>query len=259
MIKPIIVANWKLYGNKTFVQEFSKYFNLNLKNYLKKNTIIIAPPIIYIEYMKKLINEKNIFFSSQNIDYHNEGAFTGEISSRMLNDIGVKYVILGHSERRKNHFESNKLIAKKFHSVKKNNLIPILCIGETKEEKKLELTEKILKKQIDEIFLKCGKFAFNKTIVAYEPIWAIGSGKTATPNLINKILKMIKKYIIKNSFNNIKLYMQYGGSVSPENIKNIINEKYVDGVLIGSGSLNFKNFKKIIQISSNFNKKKTSS
>ncbi|NIH41234.1 MAG: triose-phosphate isomerase [Buchnera aphidicola (Periphyllus aceris)] len=254
MKKPIIVANWKLNGNKNFVKECIKYFNLNLNKNFKKSTIIISPPIIYIKYMKKFLENKKIYFSSQNVDYHEQGAFTGEISANMLSEIGVKYSILGHSERRKNHFENNKIIAKKFYSLKKNNLIPILCIGETKKEKKLNLTEKILKKQVDSIFFKCGKLAFHKTIVAYEPIWAIGSGKSASPYLINKILKMIKKYIIKNSSNNIKVYMQYGGSVSSKNIKEIIRLKYVDGVLIGSDSLNFKNFCKIINISDCINK-----
>ncbi|WP_343187590.1 triose-phosphate isomerase [Buchnera aphidicola (Periphyllus koelreuteriae)] len=250
MKKIIIIANWKLNGNKALVNKFSKYFTSNIIKYLKNNIIIMSPPVIYIEQMKKLINNKKIFFASQNIDYHETGAFTGELSANMIKEIGIKYVILGHSERRENHNENNKLIAKKFNSIKKNKIIPILCIGETKKEKKLGLTDKVLKKQIDSIFLKCGKLAFNNSIIAYEPRWSIGSGKTASPNLINKILKIIKKYILKNSFQDIKVYMQYGGSVSCDNIKNIINQKYVDGVLIGSGSLNFKNFKKMIKISS---------
>ncbi|MCW5197708.1 triose-phosphate isomerase [Buchnera aphidicola] len=251
MLKPIIIANWKLNGDKILVQKFIKKISFDYKKYFKKNTIILSPPIIYIEYMKKCMKNLKLSFAVQNVDYNYQGAFTGEISTYMVQEIGAKYVILGHSERRKNHFENNLLVAKKFYCTKINNLIPILCIGETKNEKKSGLTKSILKKQIDEIFLICGKNAFNNTLIAYEPIWAIGTGTNASPILINKILKFIKKYIIYKSDNtNIKFYMQYGGSVSTENIKDIICQKYVDGVLIGSGSLNYKNFLKMIQISS---------
>ncbi|CAL4321607.1 Triosephosphate isomerase [Buchnera aphidicola (Chaitophorus populicola)] len=255
MHKPIIIANWKLNGNKILVKEFIKKINSDNTNFYKRHTIIISPPIVYIEYMQKFIHNKKLSFAVQNIDYNYQGAFTGEISTYMIQDIGAKYVILGHSERRKYHSETNYLVAKKFYCAKVNNLIPILCIGETKNEKKTGLTENILKKQIDEIFLLCGKDAFNNTLIAYEPIWAIGTGKNASPILINKILKFIKNYIIYKSDNtDIKFYMQYGGSVSTENIKEIIYQKNVDGVLIGSGSLNYENFLKIINISSKYYK-----
>jgi triosephosphate isomerase len=248
MKKKIIIANWKLNGNKIFVKKFIEKINSINKNFLNYTKIILSPPIIYIEKMYKSIKNKKIHFASQNVDYHYQGAFTGEISPHMINEIGAQYVILGHSERRKNHFENNFLIAKKFYSIKKNNLIPILCIGETEKEKEKGLTKEIIISQINEIFLKCGKNAFNNTLIAYEPIWAIGTGQNASPENVNKIMKFIKKYIIQKSSNkNINLNMQYGGSVSPNNVKRIVEQKYIDGVLVGSGSLNYKNFLKIIQ------------
>ncbi|NIH16826.1 MAG: triose-phosphate isomerase [Buchnera aphidicola (Periphyllus lyropictus)] len=250
MKTPIIIANWKLNGHKLLVEKFSKKIKNIEKNFFKENTIILSPPVIYIQKMKEKIKNKKIFFAAQNVDFNNKGAFTGEISSYMINEIGAKYVILGHSERRKNHNEDNLCIAKKFKSVKKNNLIPILCIGETEQEKKDGLTKNILKNQINQIFLKCGLNSFHKTCIAYEPVWAIGTGKNASPILINKIMKFIKKYIIYKSKNkNTKIYLQYGGSVSTKNIKSIIKSKYVNGVLVGSGSLDYKNFFKIIKIS----------
>ncbi|CAL4321423.1 Triosephosphate isomerase [Buchnera aphidicola (Chaitophorus sp. 3695)] len=251
MLKPIIIANWKLNGNKVLVNKFIKKINNDYEKYFKKSTVIISPPMIYIEYMKKFMKNLKLSFAAQNVDYNYQGAFTGEISTYMIQEIGAKYIILGHSERRKHHFENNSLIAKKFYCTKINNLIPILCIGETENEKKSGLTENILTKQIDKIFLICGKNAFHNTLIAYEPIWAIGTGNNASPILINRTLKFIKNYIIFKSENtDIKFYMQYGGSVSTENIKDIICQKNVDGVLIGSGSLNYKNFLEMIKISS---------
>ncbi|CAL4321254.1 triose-phosphate isomerase [Buchnera aphidicola] len=248
MKKKIVIANWKLNGNKNFVKEFIHNINSENQKFFKNTKVIIAPPIIYIKYMSKKIHNKKISFASQNVDYNYQGAFTGEISPNMINEIGAKYIILGHSERRKNHFENNLLIAKKFFSVKKNKLIPILCIGETQEEKEKNLTKNIIQKQIDEIFLHCGNNAFHNTFIAYEPIWSIGTGENASPDDVNKIMKFIKNYIIKKSlYKKINLNLQYGGSVSPNNIKRIIEKKYIDGVLVGSGSLQYKNFLKIIQ------------
>ncbi|CAL4321332.1 triose-phosphate isomerase [Buchnera aphidicola] len=248
MNKKIVIANWKLNGDQTFVKDFIKKINSTQKKIFENIQIILSPPIIYINYMFKKINNKKIFFASQNVDYHDKGAFTGEISPYMINEIGAKYVILGHSERRKNHFENNTLIAKKFFSIKKNNLIPILCIGETKKEKEKGLTKEVLINQINQIFLTCGNDAFNKTFIAYEPIWAIGTGKNESPNNINKIMKFIKNYIMQKSLNkNIKFKLQYGGSVSDNNVHKIIEEKYIDGVLVGSASLNYKIFLKILK------------
>lgn len=255
MRKPIIIANWKLNGDKNLVRKFINKINIDYKKYFKKNKIIISPPIIYIEHMKKNMKNLNLSFAVQDIGYNYQGAFTGEISTYMVKEIGAKYAILGHSERRKYHFENDSLIAKKFYCAKTNHLIPILCIGETKNEKKLGLTKNILQKQIDKIFKICGENAFHNTLIAYEPIWAIGTGESASPKLINKILKFIKNYIIyKSNSTDIKFYMQYGGSVSIKNIKDIIYQKYVDGVLIGSGSLDYKNFLEMIKISSKYYK-----
>ncbi|CAL4320940.1 triose-phosphate isomerase [Buchnera aphidicola] len=253
MKKITIIGNWKLNGTKNLVKKFSKKINLKFKKYSKFINIVLSPPYVYIDRMRKKIKDKkNIFLGSQNTDLRKSGAYTGEISVNMLKDIGVKYIFIGHSERRIYHKENNKKISKKFKIVKDNKLIPILCIGETKKEKKYKLTKVILKKQIKKIFNLCGKNAFKNSYIAYEPVWAIGSGKSASIKDINKVHQFIKDYIFKKSKinNNYKknFYIQYGGSVTEDNALEIISQKNVDGLLIGANSLNYKKFLKIIDI-----------
>ncbi|VFP81489.1 triose-phosphate isomerase [Buchnera aphidicola] len=251
MIKPIIIGNWKLNGNKVFIRNFFKLLNKFLIRYYKKCTVIITPPIVYIYLIQKIFssNDRNFFLGSQNVDNHILGPFTGEISSCMLKDIGVKYVIIGHSERRFNHQESNIIIAKKFHTLKEKKLIPILCIGETQEEKINKKTKEICTKQIDIIFDMCGSYAFDNSIIAYEPIWAIGSKNSAKYKDVQYISHFIRNYIKSKINHKIKnFFIQYGGSVTRKNAKKLIIQKDVDGFLIGGASLKLKEFTKIIEI-----------
>lgn len=247
MKKKLIIANWKLNGNKVSILNF-----LNLLNkHDSKETckIVISFPVIYLYLAKTIIYKKNIFLGAQNVDLNLCGPFTGEISVNMLKDIGINYVILGHSERRKYHKESDTLIAKKFKIVKEANLIPILCIGENKEEKKLGQTQEVCARQLNSVISMWGPQIFNNTIIAYEPIWAIGSGEIATPCSVQKIHKFIKKYIKKYGIvNSEKILVQYGGSVDENNVAQLLYEADIDGVLVGGASLNYNKFKKIIDI-----------
>lgn len=252
MNKKIIVANWKLNGSIQEISNFLKHLKLKISIYLKYNTIIIAPPTIYLERVYKYAKDINFFLSAQDVDIHKKGAFTGETSILMLQDIGVQYVIIGHSERRFFHNESNELIAKKFSLVKSLNLIPILCIGENASEKNQNQTKKILTDQLDLILKYFGMQAFVNTIIAYEPIWAIGTGISADPIYVQSIHKFIKDYIKKNNANNLeKLIVQYGGSVNSKNAQSFLEQPDIDGLLIGGASLMHKEFVKILQISNN--------
>ncbi|WP_343192416.1 triose-phosphate isomerase [Buchnera aphidicola (Taiwanaphis decaspermi)] len=250
MNNSIIISNWKLHGNK---DEISLYLNklIPFMENIKNCHVSIALPHIYLYFAQKILCKvKNISLSAQNVDLNNYGAFTGETSIFMLKEIGVKYVLVGHSERRKYHNENNKIVAKKFKIVKKNGLIPVLCIGETYEDKIHKKTKKVLKKQIDQIFLtnKNNYNLFNNSIIAYEPIWAIGTGISANHLDIKKINLFIKKYIFSKN-NNIKQnnFIQYGGSVNYKNIKNIFDQTNINHFLIGSSSLNINEFFKIIK------------
>ncbi|VAX76549.1 triose-phosphate isomerase [Buchnera aphidicola] len=253
MIKPIIIGNWKLNGNTKLIRNFFKPLNLFLESYSNNCTTIIAPPILYANIIQNCIplDKKNFFLGAQNIDCHLSGSFTGEISSLMIKDIKIKYVIIGHSERRFYHNETNAMIAKKFCILKEQNLIPILCIGDTIKEKEENKTKEVCIQQIDTIF-NMNPYKtniFDNSIIAYEPLWAIGSGRAANPKSVQSIIHFIRNYIIKKSDHKIKnLFMQYGGSINKKNAKEFIYQKDIDGLLIGGASLKIKEFTKIIEI-----------
>jgi len=256
MKKTLIVANWKLNGNIKMISSFFEHLKLHSLKHLENNIVVIAPPNIYLERVYKNIKNMNIFLGAQNVDINLQGAFTGEISALMLKDIGVKYVIIGHSERRLLHHEKNNTIAKKFDLIKNLNLIPILCVGETALEKQYGHTQEIITKQLNCIFKKLGTSAFNNAVIAYEPVWAIGTGLSADPKDVQLIHKYIKKYIKKNDLNNIHdITVQYGGSINCTNAKEFIKQPDIDGLLIGNASLNPKEFLKIIKIAHDFFKK----
>ncbi|ABJ90660.1 triose-phosphate isomerase [Buchnera aphidicola] len=251
MIKPIIVGNWKLNGSKKLIESFLKQLNQFLIKYYKICTVVIAPPVLYSHLIQNMFSsdKKNFFLGAQNIDIHFSGPFTGEISPIMLKDIGIKYVIIGHSERRLNHKETNEIIAKKFCMLKEENLVPILCIGETKKEKIDKKTKDICKKQIDIIFNMYGSNAFDNSIIAYEPIWSIGSGNSAAPKEVQCIAHFIRNYVKSKSNHNIEnFFIQYGGSVTKNNAKELIYQKDIDGFLVGGASLQLEEFSKIIEI-----------
>ncbi|WDR80384.1 triose-phosphate isomerase [Candidatus Purcelliella pentastirinorum] len=247
MKKILILTNWKLNGTKKKIKKLIKKYK-NIIDKIKNIKIIIAPPLIYLDYTKKKINKINIKLAAQNIDLHLSGAYTGETSIMMLKDIGIKYVIIGHSERRIYHNEKNNIVEKKFNLVNNNGLIPILCIGENYAEYQNNQTKKICIKQIKFILKKTKTKLLKKLIIAYEPIWAIGTNKSPEPREIQKISKYIKSYIYKKHkelYN--KTIIQYGGSVNINNFHEIIKQPDVDGALIGNASLNGKNFISMIK------------
>ncbi len=245
MKKKIIIANWKLNGNIKFIK---KYFN-KIKKINNKNCLIsIAPPIIYLSYIYKLIKNTNITLTSQNIDIHSNGSYTGEISGEMLKDINTKYVIIGHSERKKYHLENNNIILKKILITKQKKLIPIICIGENLIDFNKNKSKNVCKKQLKYLIKNYNINIFINSIIAYEPIWAIGTGENANITHINKITKFIKNFIKKyNKKISKQTIIIYGGSINIENYKKIIQLKNINGLLIGKSSLNIKTFTYIIK------------
>lgn len=247
-LKPLIIANFKLNGNKKTLDLFLTSL-INYINNIKYSEIAIAPPLIYLDFTNQKIMNSKISLTAQNVDIHLSGAFTGEISAEMLKDIGVKYVIIGHSERRYFHKENNTSILKKIEIIKKIGLIPIICFGETFEEKQEDKTNILLKSQIDLIVSNLGIEAFANTIIAYEPIWAIGTGKSAIPNEIQNIHKFIKNYLTQiNSTIGNNIIIQYGGSITKENISNFISQPDINGLLIGKSSLDINLFISLLNI-----------
>ena len=240
----MIIANWKCNGSKAMINEWTNNF---LTNYVETNKafIGIAPPSIYIESLLETELNKlvEINIGSQDIDI-SSGARTGAISSDMILDFDCKFSIIGHSERRQLFNETNEEIKQKILKIAKKT-ITILCVGETKEENKNDQTRDILKKQLEvvkDIELN------NSLVIAYEPVWAIGTGNTPTPNNINEIHKFIKDVVQSTSYNSEYPMVLYGGSVNQENAKSFFKEEFVDGALIGGASLDGKKFANIINI-----------
>jgi len=229
-MKSLIAANWKMNmdikSSVSFINNFKKYIN-NVKN----TDIVICPPFTLLKRINESIKKTNIKLGAQNMHFEEYGAYTGEISALMLKDVGCEFVLLGHSERRQYFDESDESINNKIKIALKNNLKPILCIGETLEQRMNCL------KNIDVNGMK-------KITIAYEPIWAIGTGKNATPEQAEEVHKFIRKllsnmYNNKNS-NNVRII--YGGSVKGSNIQDLMAKKNINGALVGGASLDAKSF-----------------
>ncbi|QJC36488.1 triose-phosphate isomerase [Enterobacteriaceae endosymbiont of Donacia simplex] len=248
MKKFLIIANWKLNGNLKFINKNINLIKENINNSLSFCNLSIAPPYIYINHIKNFLKNTSISLTAQDVDIHVKGSFTGETSISMLKDVGVKYIIIGHSERRLYHNENNDLISKKFILIKNNGLIPILCLGETKKQKKQNQTEKVCIQQINDIIKNSNINIFNNTIIAYEPIWAIGSGKSANIYKIQKIILFIKKYISSLNDEVAKnIHFLYGGSVNYSNIETFFKTNNINGFLIGKASLEINNFISLVK------------
>ncbi len=256
----IIIGNWKMNPLSVKKAEFIfQKIRKGLSFYLKKadpqGKIVICPPFVYLANFKKIKertkNKKNILeIGAQDVFWEKEGAFTGEISSAMLKDLGCQYIIIGHSERRNYLQETNQMINRKLKHSLKEKLIPILCIGEKKEERKQGLTEKVLAKEIKSAFNGISKEEIKRVYVAYEPIWAIGSGKACNKEEIERVYFFLQK--IFNKMYGFRLFQErikflYGGSISKENIKNYLDSQILDGFLVGGASLDPENFLSIIR------------
>ena len=247
----MIIANWKCNGSKSMISEWVSDFSVN---YIETNGpfIGIAPPSIYIENVLANIPTKltGVNIGSQDIDT-SSGARTGAVSSEMILDYGCKFSIIGHSERRQFYNESNNDIRQKILNIA-NKTLTILCVGETEKENKNDLTKDVLKKQLEVI----EEIDFNDSLViAYEPVWAIGTGNTPTPDNINEIHKFIKDVVQSTTRNSEIPLVLYGGSVNEDNAENFFKEEFVDGALIGGASLDGRQFANIINIYNGINSK----
>ena len=240
-----LIANWKLNGSLEFNNQWVEDFFKNFSS-LNPESIGIAPASIYIDHIRKVIGDSGIEIGVQNICDEESGARTGEISASMINDLGCKFSLIGHSERRIYSHESNKAISKKLNQANNNSIIPILCIGESSEENERKETYDVLKFQIDEALKDL--FESSTLIIAYEPVWAIGSGKIPNPEEINSVHKMIKD-VVQSRFPKIDLKsILYGGSVNSENASSLFVQEHIDGALVGGASLDGMEFAQIANI-----------
>ena len=229
-----IAANWKMYLDKSGVEEFSNIIQTHKFN--EKIKTCIFPSNVYISHFKKIVKKLPISVGAQNCHYETKGAFTGEVSSYFLKDIGCEYVILGHSERRSINKESNFHVQKCVSSAIESNLIPIICVGESIKDRKNGNALDFVTKQVNESLPK----SFENIIIAYEPVWSIGTGKIPSKIEIEEMHKHIKDLISLRYNKSIKVL--YGGSVNSSNISDILLVDNVDGFLIGGASLKAKDF-----------------
>jgi len=248
MRKTIIAGNWKM--SKTIGEAISLVKELKkLVKGIKDREIIVCPAFTSLAAVGAEIKGSNIILGAQNMHFEKEGAFTGEISPPMLKEICVKYVIIGHSERRHVFNEDDELINKKVKSALENDLKPILCVGETLEEREADKTKEIVGEQINEGLSNVKKGDMKNVTIAYEPVWAIGTGKTASPEQAEEVHSFIRELL--NSMFNDKIsedmVILYGGSVKPGNIKELISQDDIDGALVGGASLKAKSFAEIVK------------
>ena len=247
--KLIIAGNWKM--NKTVAESLALVADLKRDlNNVKEVDIVICPPFTALESVSKaILDSKNIRLGAQNMSEHHVGAFTGEITAVMLKEFSVRYVILGHSERRQYQKESDALIAKKAAAVHAAALKPIVCVGETLAEREASQTEQVLDTQVRGSLAGLTKEQMEETVVAYEPVWAIGTGKTATTQQAQDTHAFIRSLLVKifDAETAKKVRIQYGGSVKPANAKELMSQPDVDGALVGGASLEARSFTDIIK------------
>jgi len=246
--KLIIAGNWKM--NKTVAEALTLVSDLkrDLAG-VKEVDVVVAPAYTALSEVSKSILDSNIKLAAQNMSENNFGAFTGEICAGMLKEFSVRYVILGHSERRQFQKETDALIAKKAAAVHAAALKPIVCIGETLAEREGNLTEKVLETQVRGSLAGLSKEQMVETVLAYEPVWAIGTGKTASTQQAQDAHKFIRGVLVSMFDADVarKVRIQYGGSVKPANAKELMSQPDVDGALVGGASLEARSFADIIK------------
>ena len=246
--KLIIAGNWKM--NKTVAEALTLVNDLkrDLAN-IKEVDVVVAPPFTALESVSKAIIDSNLRLAAQNMSEHNFGAFTGEICAGMLKEFSVRYVILGHSERRQFQKETDALVARKAAAVHAAALKPIVCVGETLAEREGNQTEKVLETQVRGSLAGLTKEQMIETVVAYEPVWAIGTGKTASTEQAQAAHAFIRALLGKLYDETVarKVRIQYGGSVKAGNAKELMSQPDVDGALVGGASLEPRSFGDIIK------------
>ncbi|MFR5266218.1 triose-phosphate isomerase [Clostridium sp.] len=246
MRTPIIAGNWKM--NKT-PAEAVEMIN-ELKGLVKdaKCDVVICPTFVCLDAVLKAVEGSNIKVAAQNMHFENSGAFTGEVSPVMLEAIGVDYVVLGHSERREYFNETDEALNKKVKAAFAHNITPILCCGETLEQRENGTTNAVVGAQIKADLEGLSKELAEKVVIAYEPIWAIGTGKTATDEQANETIIAIRNVVAEMFGKEVadKVRMQYGGSVKPGTIKAQMAMSDIDGALVGGASLNASDFSQIV-------------
>ena len=236
MRRKIVAGNWKLHGSRDFATRLVAEVVAGLP--ISGVEMVVLPPLPYLGDLIEDFERHAIAFGAQDVSSNEKGAYTGEVSAAMLVDVGARYGLVGHSERRQYHAESSELVAAKFRAAKNAGLIPILCVGETLEQREAGQTETVIAAQLQPVLDLVGVEAFNGAVVAYEPVWAIGTGRTASPDQAQAVHAFIRGVIsAQDARIGDCLPLLYGGSVKPDNAAELFAQADVDGGLVGGASL----------------------
>ncbi|MBU5437884.1 triose-phosphate isomerase [Tissierella sp. MSJ-40] len=246
MRTPIIAGNWKM--NNTISQSLQLVEEIKSYDLNERVEVVLCVPFTNLQEVKKSIEGTSIKLGAQNMHWEESGAYTGEISPLMLKELGVTYVIIGHSERRQYFNETDETVNKKIKAALNHELKPIVCVGETLEEREANIEKDIVRKQVLKAFDDIEGKEIKDIVIAYEPIWAIGTGKTASSEDANDMIGFIRKIIGEKYGEEEKniIRIQYGGSVKPSSIKELMEKSEIDGALVGGASLKAEDFHKLI-------------
>jgi len=241
MRRKLVAGNWKMHGNLAENEALLSGVLSGMADV--KAGVAVCVPFPYLAQVQAKLSGSNVAWGAQNMSQHGKGAFTGEVSAAMLKDFGCKYVIVGHSERRAIYGESDEVVAAKYAAAQVAGLIPILCVGETLEEREGGVTEAVVGRQLDAVLNSSGVSSLSDAVIAYEPVWAIGTGKTASPEQAQAVHAFIRGKIRGlDAAVADKLIIQYGGSVKGSNAAELFAQPDIDGGLIGGASLSAEDF-----------------
>jgi triosephosphate isomerase len=242
MRQPLVAGNWKMNGSRASVTELLVGLKAGIGQ-VKVAEVAVCAPSIFIPMVQAELQGSAIKWGGQDVSVHASGAYTGETAAAMLTDFGCHFVIIGHSERRAYHGETDQVVAEKFAAARDAGLVPILCVGETLEEREQGITEDVVARQLDAVVAHCGIDKVGEGVIAYEPVWAIGTGKTATPQQAQDVHAFIRSRLAAASAGVAEsTRVLYGGSMNPKNAVELIGQPDIDGGLIGGASLNADDF-----------------
>ena len=248
MRRALVAANWKMHGNRIFIQELVSGLIPALSGGVNGVDIVICPPFPYLQMVDSLIKGAEIVLGAQDVGSHESGPYTGEVSASMLADFRVRYVIVGHSERRSLMNESDQHVAEKFMAAQQSGLIPVLCVGETLAERDQGIAGQVVERQLSAVIDQAGVSGLSRAVIAYEPVWAIGTGRSASVEQAQEMHAAIRQLIaVQDDEVAQSVQIIYGGSVNPENAPALFAQPDIDGGLIGGASLNADLFVRICQ------------
>ena len=245
---PMLAGNWKMHGTRAEATALAKALAASVGR-VKHRDVVLAPPFTALETVAQAIAGTGIRLAAQNVHWEAKGAFTGEVSVAMLRDAGCTHVILGHSERRQLFGDTNETVNRRLHAALAGGLVPIVCVGETLGEREAEATAAVITRQIETGFAGVRSGQLAGCVVAYEPVWAIGTGRTATPGQAQEVHHAIRRQLVglASATTAERIRILYGGSVKPDNIDALMAEPDIDGALVGGASLEAAGFARIVQ------------